>query len=88
MEALQNQVFTYTLTAGTITLQEGARSIYLKNTGAAAATFTGDKTNGVQPSTPVTLGVAEDFEFDPTGQGYKAIEIDATSTVVEITAIY
>lgn len=88
MEGLQNQVFTHTLVGSTIVLQEGAKQIYLKNSGAGVATYTGDKTNGVQPPTAVTLGVAESFEFGETGQGYKEITIDATATTVEITAIY
>lgn len=88
MEALQNQVFSHTLVGGTITLQEGAREIYLNNTGSGVATWTGDKANATQPSTPVTLGVGADFEFDNTGQGYKEIIIDATLTTVEIVAIY
>jgi hypothetical protein len=88
MEALQNQVFSHVLTSDSIVLQEGAKQIYLKNTGAANATWTGDKSNGTQPSTPVTLGVAETFEFGETGAGYKQITIDATSTTVEIIAIY
>lgn len=88
MEALQNQVFTHTLASDTIVLQEGAKQIYLKNVGAGAATYTGDKANGSQEPTAVTLGVAETFEFGETGQGYKEITIDATATTVEITAIY
>jgi hypothetical protein len=88
MEALQNQVFSHTLTGDSITLQEGARQIYLKNIGADAATWTGDKANGNQQPTPVTLGIAENFEFGETGAGYKQITIDATLTSVEIIAIY
>lgn len=96
METLKNQVFTTTLTNGTITLQEGAKQIYLKNVGDGDVYWTGDKSNGdgspiPTPSTPVTLGVAQTFEFEPNGDGYKAIEIDASgsaTTSVEIVAIY
>ena len=91
MDALENSIFTHILTNDTIVLQEGAREIYLKNVGTDAATFTGNKTNIEQVSTPVTLGVGERFAFGETGQGYKEITIvaDATPTTsVEIVAIY
>ena len=88
MEALQNQVFTTRLSGDVIVLQEGARSVYLVNRGGGVATYTGDKSNETDPSTPVELGVAESFEFGDTGQGYKEITIDATATDVDITAIY
>jgi hypothetical protein len=86
--AIQNPVFTHTLVNGIISIQQGAKQIYLKNTGGASATYTGNKANGVQPSTPVTLGVAEDFEFESNGGGYGEVVIDASTTTVEIVAIY
>lgn len=96
MDALKNQIFTYTLTNDTIVLQEGAKQIYLKNVGDGNVYWTGDKSNSTGtptplPSTPVSLGVGQDFEFEPNGDGYKEIEIDATelaTTSVEIVAIY
>ena len=91
MDALTNHIFTFVLTNDTITLQEVAKQIYLKNVGDELIVWTGDKRNVNEASTAVSLGVAEDFEFEPNGAGYKAILIDASasaSTSVEITAIY
>lgn len=84
----QNKIFTHTLTNGSITIQEGALQVYLKNTGGSDATYTGDKQNANQPSTPVSLMAGEYYDFAPNGKGYPAIIIDATTTTVEITAIY
>ena len=83
-----NNVFTHTLVNGSITIQQGAQIINLKNTGANPASYVGNKANGTQVSTAVTLGIAQTKSFEDTGKAYKELTIVATTTTVEIEAIY
>ncbi len=90
MQTLENHIFTFTLTNGSITLQEGAKEINLKNVGDGSVTYIGDKANGAQVSGLVTIGVAETKSFPITGHGYQAITFNAIGATnsVEIEAIY
>ena len=86
--ALEQNIFTHTINNTTFNIQVGAIFIALKNTGGANATYTGDSSSGGQPSTAVTLGIAETFTFAMSGNSYPEVTINATGTIVEVTVIY
>lgn len=76
-------VYTKVVTNTTYTTEENCGEVFMKNTGAANASFKG---NTITPlSEWVTLGVGETFAFGYIGLPRKQIEIDATGTIVEVS---
>ena len=74
-------IFTKVVTNTTYTTEQNCGEIFMKNTGAVAATFTGNVTGSV----PVTLGVGETFAFGYIGLPRQSFTIDATGTIVEVS---
>lgn len=74
-------IFTKVVTNTTYTTPENCGEVFMKNTGAAAASFTGNVTG----SQAVTLGVGETFAFGYIGLPRQPFTIDATGTIVEVS---
>ena len=74
---IQTKVITNT----TFTTPQGLSELFMKNTGASNATFTGNVTG----SDPVTLAKGESFSLGYLGTVRAPITINATGTIVEIS---
>ena len=86
--ALQQEIFTQSISASSLTIQEGAVTITVKNTGAGTVFFQGNGTSGGVSSNLVSLDVGQSVTFPQSSSPYPSITIDATTSKAQIIAVY
>lgn len=86
--ALQQEIFTQSITASSFVIQQGALSITIKNTGAGSVFFQGDGTSGGVASNLVSLDVGQSVTFPQSPSPYPSITVDATTSKAQIIAVY
>lgn len=86
--ALQQEIFTHSITASSFVIQQGAVSITIKNTGAGIVFFQGNGTSGGVASTNVSLDVGQSVTFPQSPSPYPSFTVDATTSKAQIIAVY
>ena len=86
--AIQQNIFTHSMSASSFTVQAGALFITIKNTGGGAVLFKGDGTSGGQASNNVSLDVGQSITFAQSPTPYPALTVDATLSKAQIIAVY
>lgn len=81
-------VFTLRLVGEIFTIPAGARTIDLNNVGLGAASYQGNTNKGTKDFTAVGLASLQAYSFGNLGKPFPEIIIDASATIVDITANY
>jgi len=82
------EVFTTTLNNEVFVLPQGALTIDLNCTGASSGTFIGNSSRGGKSSTTVALATGVAYSFGNLGKPFPSLTINATGTIIEVTANY
>ena len=86
--AIQQNIFTHSISATSFTIQAGALFITIKNTGSGIVSFIGDSTSGGTQSSSVTLNVGQEITFAQSPTPYPALTIDSSLSDTQIIAVY
>lgn len=86
--SLEVKNVTITLTNEAFTMPSGARTIDLNNVGGADGSFKGSGKIKNRPSTFVQLKAGTSYSYPDLGQPHGEVVIDATGTIIDVSANY
>ncbi len=88
MSVTNSGIFTTVLDDEIFVLPQGARTIDLFNSGLGKGFYKGNISMGGMSPSFVGLLEGQAYSFGDVGKPHPSIQIDATGTKIEITAIY